>query len=328
MVIKRVSWHTATKKSLRTSAGGLMKSIFGRSNSNASGDSSGRPDENPPTQAQLKLVDAVKDSINNGEPYPELQLCPLKAQVQATTFGDHDDSGDGPLKQNSAMSFQLDIPLHHVQRIESIDTTVVAIYTKDVNAIDEKKAASEKEAARISFLSSNDRDAVSLDLKVLCEWNKQRQPEVEEDLPAAGIRHRAQKAAHFAKREIEMREKKRSRERRKAEHMQGMSSGGLKVRVSGAGTVVLGTTYFAVLKFGEARGISIRYKEDNIRSTGIRHYISYILLLFPALRFKQQFYLHTFSVHCYGYGEYKYYLINIYGKIHGIEQKLKDTCCL
>jgi hypothetical protein len=203
-----------------------MKSMFGRSNSNASGDGL-QPDEKPPTSAQLKLVDTTKDSINNGEPYPELQICPRKAQAQAI---DGNSDGNGPLKQNSAMSFQLDIPLHHIQRIESIDTTMVAIYTKDVNTIDEKKAESEKEAARISFLSSDDRDAASLDLKVLSEWNKHRQPEVEEDLPVAGIRQRAQKAKHFAKREIEMREKRRDREQRKAGHMQSMSSGGLKVR--------------------------------------------------------------------------------------------------
>mmetsp|Transcript_9917 Transcript_9917/g.20651 ORF Transcript_9917/g.20651 Transcript_9917/m.20651 type:complete len:272 (-) Transcript_9917:136-951(-) len=219
----RISWHT-TKRNSKMSAGGLMKSIFGRSNSNASGDS-GTTDEKPPTQAQLKLVDTTKDSINCGEPYPELQICPKKGQAEA--IGDNDDSG-GPLRQNSAMSFQLDIPLHHIQRIESVDTTMVVIYTKDVHAIDEKAANSEKEAARISFSSSNDRDAASLDLKVLVEWNKQRQPEVEEDLPATGIRHRAQKAAHFAKREIEMREKKRDREKRKAGHMKGMTSGGLK----------------------------------------------------------------------------------------------------
>lgn len=202
-----------------------MKSIFGRSNSNTSGDS-GTSDEKPPTPSQLKLIDATKDSINNGEPYPELQICPLKVQVQDISDG---DGGGGPLNRNAAMSFQLDIPLHHIQRIEPVDATMVVIYTKDVHAIDEKKAESQKEAARITFLSSNDRDAASLDLQVLVEWNKHRQPEVEEDLPAAGIRQRAQKAAHFAKREIEMREKKRDREKRKAGHMQGMASGGLKV---------------------------------------------------------------------------------------------------
>ena len=205
-----------------------MKGFFGRSNSNASGHSC-ILDEKPTTTAQMKLIDATKNSINNGEPYPELQICPQKTQIQP--IGGNDDCGE-PLKQNSAMSFQLDIPLHHIQRIESVNTTMVVIYTKDVHAMDEKKAESEKEAARVSFLSSDDRDSASLDLKVLVEWNKQRQPEIEEDMPAAGLRQRAKKAAHFAKREIEMREKKRDREKRKAGHMQGMSSGGLKVRVS------------------------------------------------------------------------------------------------
>jgi len=201
-----------------------MQSLFGRSNSNASGNSNGtaHSDETPPTPAQLRLVDATKDSINYGEPYPELQLCP-KPQLR----DDDNNIKKGP-SMNSAMSFQLDIPLHHIQRVESLDTVMLVIYTKDVHTTDEKKGGVEKEAARVSFSSSNDRDAASLDLKVLIEWNKQRQPDVEEDLPAAGIRQRAQKAAHFAKREIEMREKKREREKRKAGHMQNMNSGGLK----------------------------------------------------------------------------------------------------
>ena len=49
---------------------------------------------------------------------------------------------------------------------------------------------------------------------VLVEWNKNRQPEVEEEFAADGIKARAKKAAHFAKRELEMRERKRERERR------------------------------------------------------------------------------------------------------------------
>ena len=195
--------------------------MFGGSSSSTTNDS-GQSDEQPTTPSQLKLVDAAKESINYGEPYVELQICPRKQQAIP---------GDGPLKQSSAMSFQLDIPLHHIRRIESTDTLMIVIYTKDVHAIDEKKAGTEKEAARVSFLSSDDRDAAALDLKMLVEWNKHRQPEIEEELPADGIRNRAQKAAHFAKREIEMREKKRDRERRKAGHMSSMASGGLKVCV-------------------------------------------------------------------------------------------------
>jgi len=191
-----------------------MKNFFGRSNGSDNGGVD-EPDDTNQTQAQLKVTDATKDSINNGDPYPELQICPQKAQA-------------GNKITNNAMSFQLDIPLHHIQRVESVDTLMLVIYSEDINTMDEKKVGTEKEAARISFLSSDDRNAASLDLKVLVEWNKHRQPDVEEDLPATGLRQRAKKAAHFAKREIEMREKKRDREKRKAEHMQSMASGGLK----------------------------------------------------------------------------------------------------
>mmetsp|Transcript_32856 Transcript_32856/g.77558 ORF Transcript_32856/g.77558 Transcript_32856/m.77558 type:complete len:410 (+) Transcript_32856:168-1397(+) len=194
-------------------------------NSGAKNDS-GETDGEATTLSQVKLVDATKDSINYGDPYPELQICPQKKQQQQQS--DVDTIGDGPLQRSSAMSFQLDIPLHHIQRVESESTLMIVIYTKDVHAIDEKKAGTEKEAARLAFQSSDDRDAACLDLKVLVEWNKHRQPEIEEELPADGIRNRAQKAAHFAKREIEMREKKRDRERRKAGHMSNMASGGLK----------------------------------------------------------------------------------------------------
>ena len=197
-----------------------MQNIFGRGN-----DDSSQSSETYHTPAQLEIKDAVKDSINNGEPYPELQICP---RIERTRSVDGTEDKKGPLQQNSAMSFQLDIPLHHIQRVSCMDTSVVAIYTKDINATDEKKAVLEKESARISFSSSDDRNAAFLDLQVLIEWNKQRQPEIEEELPAAGIRQRAKKAAHFAKREIEMREKKRDREKRKAGHMQSIS-GGLKV---------------------------------------------------------------------------------------------------
>ena len=98
------------------------------------------------------------------------------------------------------------------------------IVTKDIHSTDEKKSI--KEAARISFTSADDRDAVSHDINVLAEWQRNRQPDIEEDLPAEGIKSRAMKAAHFAKRELEMRETKRSREQRKAKLVQ--DAGGLK----------------------------------------------------------------------------------------------------
>lgn len=224
----RVDWHTTPRR--QSTSVGFVQSLFGRSSSNASGSSqsaSHHADEKPPTPAQLRLVDSTKESINYGEPFPELQIQPLPQDPGTAPAVEDKATVGGPLgglMRQNAMSYQLDIPLHHVVRVETIDPTMLVIITKDVHSTNDK--ASEKEAARISFTSSDDRDAASLDLKVLVEWNKQRQPNIDEDLPATGIRQRAQKAAHFAKREIEMREKKRERESRKAGHMQG--SNGLK----------------------------------------------------------------------------------------------------
>lgn len=128
------------------------------------------------------------------------------------------------MSQNS-VGYEVNCPLHRIVSVDKIEPTMLVIVAKDIHSTDDKRP--NKEAARISFRSSDDRDAVYLDLKVLVEWNKQRQPEIEEELPADGIRAKAKKAAHFAKRELEMRETKRSREQRKAKFMQG-TSGGLK----------------------------------------------------------------------------------------------------
>ena len=261
-------WHTSSANqpssiSSAAAVGGLfIQSIFGRGSSNTnSNNSTSTSSPSPPTPSILQLVDTTKDSINNGLAYPELQICPRKADPsEETVTASHDNNSNNKkmkknnttghlmLQQNSAMSFQLDIPLHHIQRIESIDSTFVAIYTKDRNTNiinnddDERKnTVREKEAVRISFGSSDDRDTASVDLKILLEWNKHRRQiteggddddddDDEEMAGIGGIRQRAQKATHFAKREIEMREKKRDREQRKAGHMQSMSSGGLKVR--------------------------------------------------------------------------------------------------
>lgn len=172
----------------------------------------------------MKVVDATKDSINYGNPYPQLQIKPLpKGGESEESEANKSPKGLGGLLRRN-LDIQLDIPLHHVKAVNAIEPTMIVIVTKDVHSTDLK--SSTKEVARISFRSSDDRDAACLDLNVLVEWNKHRQPDIEEDLPAEGIKARAQKAAHFAKRELEMRETKRSREERKAKFMQGTA--GLK----------------------------------------------------------------------------------------------------
>ena len=209
----RVDWHVGNKNMKNPAS--FVRGLFSRQQQQ-------HTDTTPPTPSQLKLVDSTKDSINNGAPYAELQIKPLSKSEQGEG-GEPEKSAGGVLKRLS-MTFTLDIPLHHIHRVENVDPTMIVIITKDIHSTDEKK--SEKEAARISFTSQDDRDAVALDIKVLVEWCKQRQPDIEEDLPAEGMKARAVKAAHFAKREIEMRETKRTREQRKAKYVQ--ESGGLK----------------------------------------------------------------------------------------------------
>lgn len=206
----RVDWHTGPSKVEQAS--GFVKKLFGSQTQHT--------DVKPPTPAQMVIVDATSDNVNEGNPFPELQIKPLP---QLGPEGSEEDGGGrkglGGLMRQNTLGYQLDIPLHRIVSVDKIEPTMLAIISKDIHSTDEKRP--NKEAARISFQTSDDRDSVCIDLKVLVEWNKQRQPDVEEELPGDGIRVRAQKAAHFAKREMEMRETKRSREQRKAKFMEG-----------------------------------------------------------------------------------------------------------
>jgi hypothetical protein len=214
---RRVDWHTGPSKVEQAS--GFVKKLFGNAKQHS--------DTKPPTPSQLVIADSTSDNVNEGNPFPELQLKPLPRVGSEDEEGGGSGSprkGLGGLMRQNALGYQLGVPLHRIVSVDKIEPTMLSIISKDIHSTDEKRP--NREAARISFHSSDDRDAVCIDLKVLVEWNKQRQPDVEEELPGDGIRAKAQKAAHFAKREIEMRETKRSREQRKAKFMQGTT--GLK----------------------------------------------------------------------------------------------------
>ena len=78
---------------------------------------------------------------------------------------------------------------------------------------------------------AEDRDSFVHHLQVLSEWDRQRRAvagiEEDDEEPSGNfLTQRAQKAAHFAKREIEMQQTKRDREKRKAKLV--AESGGLK----------------------------------------------------------------------------------------------------
>ena len=136
----QVDWHATPKKS--SVAGSFVKGLFGGSNSSTS---QSHRDEKPPTPSQLRLVDSTKDSINYGEPYPELQIIPRpQGEGDAAPTSPSNGPLGGLMKQN-AMSYQLDIPLHHVLRVETIEPTMLALISKDVHSTENN--ANEKEAA-------------------------------------------------------------------------------------------------------------------------------------------------------------------------------------
>eukprot|EP00934_Nitzschia_sp_Nitz4_P008219 Nitzschia sp. Nitz4//scaffold23_size168460//104765//105535//NITZ4_002229-RA/size168460-processed-gene-0.266-mRNA-1//-1//CDS//3329543665//8209//frame0 len=205
-----VDLHLGASKAEKAS--GFVKSLFGSPKQHT--------DTKPPVRTIMSIVDATKDTVNEGNPFPQLELKPMPLPEGQSDA----NKGLGGLMKMNSMGFHVEVPLHRIVSVDKIEPTMLVIVSKDIHSTDEKRP--NKEAARISFQSSDDRDAVYLDLKVLVEWNRQRQPDMEEELPADGIRAKAQKTAHFAKRELEMRETKRSREQRKAQYMQG--STGLK----------------------------------------------------------------------------------------------------
>lgn len=197
-------WHTGPSRVEQAS--GFVRKMFSRQHS----------DTKPPTPSQLVIADATHDNINEGNPFPEVQIKPLpqtKGQNNDDQEGGSPMKGLGGLTKQNSLGYQLTIPLHRIVSVDKIEPTMLVIVARDVHSTDDKRP--NKEAAKLSFRSSDDRDAVCLDLELLVEWNKQRQPDVEEELPSDGIRARAQTAARFAKKEIEMRETKRKREKRK-----------------------------------------------------------------------------------------------------------------
>lgn len=138
---KHVDWHTRSK--IETGKG-FVRKMFGRQHT----------DKTPPIPARLVLKDSKRDNINNGDFFPQLQLEPLMKE----------ESNENPgFLERQTSNYTLDIPLHHICNVESIEPTMIVIITKDVHSTDEDSET--KEAARISWLSSDDRDKVCLDLK-------------------------------------------------------------------------------------------------------------------------------------------------------------------
>jgi hypothetical protein len=146
---------------------------------------------------------------------------------------------------NQAISYKLQIALKRVHAVQVVDATSddIILTAKPVSTSKNRNKQAPKELLRFSVLQdttdeiiavpSDQRNLMVHHLSVLVEWERQRRAvngdddwdEDEEDQPNF-LQARAQKAAHFANREIEMQQTKRDRDKRKAKLV--AESGGLK----------------------------------------------------------------------------------------------------
>jgi hypothetical protein len=207
---KRILWNTENKQeNTRFSLGAL----FGKSKSNSSvGD-----DKN--AVAVLRIRDSA-------EGYPEIFVDPMAGAQK--------------------VGYKLNIKLRriHTVQVAGADSDEIVLTAKIPTG--QNKNAKPKELLRFCVLQdsvedeklavpSDQRNLVVHHLAVLVEWERQRRAadpdgdwdddEDDEDQPNF-LAARAQKAAHFAQREIELQQTKREREKRKAKLVE--QSGGLK----------------------------------------------------------------------------------------------------
>jgi hypothetical protein len=198
-------------------------------------------DSNPLVQAQFKLVD-------NAQGIPEIRLAKRGVVMEDENneedkdweFGGFKDeeSVDASQQQQQQQSkkkkpqndanLKIDIALKRIHTVVPVEHNWIVL-----NILDDSGQTT-KEWCRFTLDASQDqaaRNMFVMHLQVLMEWDKQRRNscgelEYDETSAASSLKARAQRAAHFARREIEMKQTKRSREERKAKYVQ--ESGGLK----------------------------------------------------------------------------------------------------
>jgi hypothetical protein len=155
------------------------------------------------------------DSPSSGD--PEFQVQPLPDPDAATN-----SSGLPLLKQSGG----------YIKTVSLKDCVKVVATTNTITIQGQSKRKSGLPSTLVRFqlIATDDIQEVHDALQELISWEARRQaaiPEEEREVDMDnGLSARAQKAAHFAKREIEMRDQRREREKRKAKYVK--DAGGLK----------------------------------------------------------------------------------------------------
>jgi hypothetical protein len=231
-----VQWHPTGNTN--TGGGGgvasLVVGFFKKSTSNASSSRTAHSSKNA-ILAKLLVVDHATTG-------PTLQITPIVTETTNTnTINDNDSHGTSldsddelhhnnmeqplPNKSASAASFMKCIPLRQVKQVQSVGKEGATMVL--VDAQDQTVVRLDIMTKQHSLVSTAERTEVMDALSILLHW-VQRCPKSDDEEAAedAPTRNRAQQAAHFAKREIELQQKKREREKRKAGYLE--QSKGLK----------------------------------------------------------------------------------------------------
>lgn len=194
----RVKWLRSGRDA--RSVGGMMSGWFASSGS---------------VKTNADVVEAILEWMD-GEKGPELQIKPQAASSE---------SADGEITMKQSAGFMKKIALKQLDKVLMQEESYIILQS-------EKENGKMQDLATIEIMSGNNNTAAQVKeaFVQLLEWDGRRLaaiPEEDRELDEeVGLKRKAQKAAHFAKREIELQKTKRSREKRKAALVK--ESGGLK----------------------------------------------------------------------------------------------------
>lgn len=223
----RILWHRDTRGQLVENVKQAFSWFGSKKKSTCANDDD---DKHPVVKAQFKLVD-------NDDGIPEIRINKRGAVAEG---GDGDWELEFPPMDEEAAENESS-KRNKPDKMQQINIAFKRIHTVVpdpqegliiLNILTDDGSKT-KEWTKFS-LEVHDQGAQNMfvhHLQVLMEWDKQRRSvcgelEYDETSAASSLKARAQKAAHMKRREIEMKQQRRTREERKAKYVQ--ESGGLK----------------------------------------------------------------------------------------------------
>lgn len=245
---QRVQWireqsndnSNSSSSNASSSSGGFLGGIFAKAATvvSAAGIGSSRNAKN--CIAQI----IIRDSGGDGQ--PELFIDPIPEKQPTSSEGENNDDIEAapvqPKQKQQSTGPKLNLKLRRVDKV-SLDETSgqIILYAKSVMRDGKKIPA--KELLRFVVLAGStpitqdQRNLLVHHFMVLSEWERQRraalratedayESDEDDDDETNFITRHAQKATHFARRELEMQQTKRDREKRKSKLIS--EAGGLK----------------------------------------------------------------------------------------------------